>query len=93
MRIVAATNRDLISDGFRNDLYHRICQIHIHIPALRDRRDRYRPLAIHFFVSNILNYRLQMTQLRLWSHTPGRATCVNCEMWLLMRHSAVLEVL
>src|SRR5687767_4589860 len=39
VRIVSATNRNLMNDGFRNDLYHRICQIHIHIPALRERRD------------------------------------------------------
>jgi DNA-binding NtrC family response regulator len=48
VRIVAATNRDLMNDGFRTDLYHRLCQIHIHIPALRDRRDDIAPLAIHF---------------------------------------------
>ena len=48
VRIVAATNRDLMSDGFRNDLYHRICQIHIHIPALRDRREDIGPIATHF---------------------------------------------
>jgi DNA-binding NtrC family response regulator len=47
-RIVAATNRDLMNDGFRNDLYHRICQIHIHIPALRERPDDIAPLAGHF---------------------------------------------
>ncbi len=48
VRIVAATNRDLTTDGFRNDLYHRICQVHIHVPALRDRRDDIVPLAAHF---------------------------------------------
>jgi DNA-binding NtrC family response regulator len=47
-RIVAATNRNLIAEGFRNDLYHRICQIHVHIPALRERRDDIAPLAMHF---------------------------------------------
>ncbi len=40
-RIVAATNRDLKeevrSGSFRQDLYHRLCVLTIHVPALRDR--------------------------------------------------------
>jgi DNA-binding NtrC family response regulator len=40
-RIVAATNRDLKeevrSGGFRQDLYHRLCVLTIHVPALRER--------------------------------------------------------
>ncbi len=42
VRIVAATNRDLLagaaSDLFRNDLYHRLCTFPIQIPSLRERR-------------------------------------------------------
>ncbi len=42
-RIITATNRDLKdevkSGGFRQDLYHRLCVLTIHVPALRDRED------------------------------------------------------
>jgi two-component system, NtrC family, response regulator AtoC len=48
VRIVAATNRDLLNEGFRTDLYHRMCQIHIHVPPLRERREDIEPLATHF---------------------------------------------
>jgi DNA-binding NtrC family response regulator len=41
-RVVAATARDLEklveSDRFRGDLYHRLIQYRIHVPALRERR-------------------------------------------------------
>jgi DNA-binding NtrC family response regulator len=42
VRVVAATNKDLISqiddNRFREDLYHRISVILIHVPPLRERR-------------------------------------------------------
>ena len=54
VRIIAATNRNLeqgVSGGtFRNDLYHRLNQIHRHVPALRERKDDILPLA-EFFLS------------------------------------------
>src|SRR5881409_2431588 len=41
VRIVAATNRDLEKDieagKFRSDLFHRLTQVHIHVPPLRER--------------------------------------------------------
>ncbi len=40
-RIIAATNRDLKEEiragGFRQDLYHRLCVLTIHVPELRER--------------------------------------------------------
>jgi DNA-binding NtrC family response regulator len=54
VRIIAATNRNLeqgVSAGtFRNDLYHRLNQIHLHVPSLRERKDDILPLA-EFFLS------------------------------------------
>ncbi|MFN7920991.1 MAG: sigma-54 dependent transcriptional regulator [Bryobacteraceae bacterium] len=52
VRIVAATNRDLtesIRDGrFRGDLYHRLGQVRIQIPPLRQRVEDIVPLARFF---------------------------------------------
>ena len=51
-RIVAATNKDLrneIAEGrFREDLYHRLAVILIHVPSLNERRDDIPILAEHF---------------------------------------------
>lgn len=39
VRVIAATNEDLLGSGkFREDLYHRINEFEIIVPALRDRR-------------------------------------------------------
>jgi DNA-binding NtrC family response regulator len=51
-RVLAATNKDLrkeIAEGrFREDLYHRLAVILIHVPSLNDRRDDIPMLAEHF---------------------------------------------
>lgn len=53
VRIVAATNKDLerlVSEGmFREDLFHRLNVIRIHVPSLRERKEDIPPL-IHFFL-------------------------------------------
>ena len=52
VRILAATNKDLQAEiakgNFREDLYHRISVIPIHVPALNERREDIPMLAEHF---------------------------------------------
>lgn len=55
-RVIAATNKDLseeIGEGnFRNDLYHRLNVIPIHIPPLRERRDDI-PTLVRAFIDEV----------------------------------------
>ncbi|MEO0403931.1 MAG: sigma 54-interacting transcriptional regulator, partial [Bacteroidota bacterium] len=52
VRILAATNKDLRAEiekgNFREDLYHRLSVIPIHVPPLKDRKDDIPLLADHF---------------------------------------------
>ncbi len=52
VRVVAATNRDLdasVQQGtFRRDLFHRIGEVHIEVPPLRERPEDILALARHF---------------------------------------------
>ena len=52
VRIIAATNQNLLDmiqlKSFREDLYHRLNVIHIHIPPLRERLEDVLLLANHF---------------------------------------------
>lgn len=56
VRVVAATNQDLeaaAADGrFRSDLYHRLSQITLKVPPLRNRIDDIGPLARHFLAQH-----------------------------------------
>lgn len=54
VRIIAATHQNLerlVAEGkFREDLFHRLNVIRVHIPRLRDRREDIPTLAAHFLV-------------------------------------------
>jgi DNA-binding NtrC family response regulator len=56
VRIVAATNQELetaVADGrFRADLYHRLTQITLRVPPLRQRIEDIAPLACHFLAQH-----------------------------------------
>ena len=69
VRILAATNTDLeraVEDGrFREDLFHRLNIIRIHVPPLRERREEIPVLASHFldhFISRSGKQGVVMTQ-------------------------------
>ena len=55
VRIIAATHQDLeqlVSEGrFREDLFHRLNVIRVHVPALRDRKEDIALLMDHFLTS------------------------------------------
>ncbi|MCP3932940.1 MAG: sigma-54-dependent Fis family transcriptional regulator [Bacteroidetes bacterium] len=58
VRLIAATNKDLRkqieNNKFREDLYHRLTVIIIHVPSLNDRREDI-PLLTEFFINQICN--------------------------------------
>ncbi|MGB2628489.1 MAG: sigma-54 dependent transcriptional regulator, partial [Candidatus Acidiferrum sp.] len=70
VRIVAASNIDLLSlvkEGrFREDLYHRLNVIHLHLPPLRERRLDIPMLLLHF-----LEYFSKENGKPLREFTPG----------------------
>ena len=67
IRVVCATNANLkqkIKEGlFREDLYYRINLIHIHLPALRERREDIPFLARHFMEMQVKSNHLPPTSL------------------------------
>jgi DNA-binding NtrC family response regulator len=54
IRIIATTNRDLLSEikngKFREDLYYRLNVINLNLPSLRDRPDDIEPLSKYFII-------------------------------------------
>ncbi|HEU5140756.1 MAG TPA: sigma-54-dependent Fis family transcriptional regulator [Bacillales bacterium] len=67
VRIITATHRDLIHDinenQFRADLYYRLCEIELPLPALRERTDLYELSDLFLSeMSRELNADIQMEQ-------------------------------
>lgn len=72
VRIISATHKNLgemVQDKtFREDLYHRISVVPIHIPSLRERPGDIMPL-IHHFLDIVNNqYGLQKTLSEIDTH-------------------------
>ncbi|OGI43341.1 MAG: nitrogen regulation protein NR(I) [Candidatus Muproteobacteria bacterium RBG_16_65_31] len=67
VRIVAATNQDLeqrVKEGrFREDLFHRLNVIRIHLPPLRERREDIHTLARHFLKQSASELGVEPKQL------------------------------
>ena len=79
VRIIAATHQDLevrVQDGsFREDLFHRLDVVHVHMPALRERREDIPLLLTHFMDAaarelNVAAKRLTADALQVLSERP-----------------------
>jgi DNA-binding NtrC family response regulator len=81
VRVIAATNKDLQEEirhgNFREDLYHRLSVILIHVPSLEQRKEDI-PLLSHYFIEQLCSEygqpvkeitpeALEMLALRTWS--------------------------
>ena len=67
IRLICATNMDLeqlVREGrFREDLYYRINTVHIHLPALRERKEDIVPLSQRFLEGFAKKYHRPLTGL------------------------------
>jgi transcriptional regulator with PAS, ATPase and Fis domain len=92
VRVVAATNQDLeraVEAGrFRGDLYHRLSQVTVSVPPLRERRQDIEPLAKYFLAQHDSELRLSLAAIaRLEAHSwPGNIR----ELRNTVVHAAVL---
>ena len=80
VRVLAATNKDLkkeIAEGrFREDLYHRLNVIPIHVPSLDDRKDDI-PLLINHFVDHICHEQ----GIKIKSFAPAAVKTLQQRTW------------
>jgi len=80
VRILAATHRNIgeeVAAGrFREDLFHRLNVIHIHVPALRERREDIPRLASHFLA--LAASEIQTVRKRL---LPDALDCLMHHAW------------
>ena len=76
VRVVAATNQDLnaaAAEGrFRSDLYHRLSQLTLHVPPLRDRVEDIAPLARHFLAQHDAGMHFSPSAIALLEARPWR---------------------
>ena len=80
IRLICATNKNIeqmVRNGeFREDLYYRINTMHLHLPALRERRDEIVPLAEMFIARYADKYRRSVSGL-----TPEAAELLKSHYW------------
>ncbi|MGE5625489.1 MAG: nitrogen regulation protein NR(I) [Bacillota bacterium] len=80
VRIIAATHQDLearVEEGsFREDLFHRLNVVHVHMPALRERREDIPLLLEHFL--NAAARELNVAGKRL---TPDAMASLSQQPW------------
>ena len=81
VRVVAATNQNLesaVAEGrFRSDLYHRLSQITLTVPSLRNRAEDIPPLAVIFWRSRIRVCVSRRPRWPLSPAIPGLETSAN----------------
>jgi two-component system, NtrC family, nitrogen regulation response regulator NtrX len=67
VRVIAATNKDLRKEiaagNFREDLYHRLSVIVIHVPSLNERKDDIPLLTQHFLDSICADYGMPVKEI------------------------------
>jgi two-component system nitrogen regulation response regulator NtrX len=72
VRVVAATNKDLLKEidlgNFRIDLYHRVNVIHVHVPALVERRGDIALLSETFCEEICLDYGIPVKKISVEAH-------------------------
>jgi len=98
VRIVAATNQDLENmvetGGFRGDLYHRLGQICLRVPPLRERPEDILPLAEHFLKQtnsqlNFADEAVQTLQSHLWPGNVRELRNVVTKAAVLAQHAQI----
>ena len=80
VRVIAATNKDLLNEikegRFREDLYHRLAVIMIHVPSLDDRKE-----DIPLLVSHFVDLLSKEQGLEKKSFSDGAFTKLNAYPW------------